>query len=554
MLVVSTTLVGVALIATTSLPLGFGTNDDIALKSLASGRYTGQPEFQLIYPTPVFGLLLKSLFEFAPNFDWYTFVLFLTQTVAIATVTTSVMRKQPISVRVLVGAVSFLIFPRFLFPMQFTGAAILATMAGMIVVLQQLSNRKNFYFWGGLALLALGISLRWEAGLLTVGIFSGPLLLATWKKEYFTRTGLSSSILAIGSAILLNLSLNAINLPVRSLHADMVRIQSIIDGKSENEDLPQLSGTAHDLLRETGGFYWDRELGTELLSPESTNNYSVRDGLQRATSLVISRPYAIFVCISILLILFAFSRGFMWGLRNILAVSLGFIGVIAASSYLSEAYGRLPYRLLMPIWIGLIITQISALTVEFPDIAATRIQTRRRRMTEYRVRLGILLKKLHVATVIVGVVCSLLLGCRYIFFYGSRQSDLRAALDTKLENARCLASSQKMVFVMVTDYATVPSGDLVPSTSDKVLDFPIFDNGWLLHSNLFHKRLDYFKITRSDSIVRMLVLNGATVVSKKPTADLLAKLHNEENPQNPVEIEPILGCEIEAYTLRPATD
>jgi hypothetical protein len=208
----------------------------------------------------------------------------------------------------------------------------------------------------------------------------------------------------------------------------------------------------------------------------------------------------------------------------------------------------------MPMWVGLIITQISALTLKFPDIAVTRIQTRRRRMAEYGVRLGILLKKLHVATVIVGVVCSLLLGCRYISFYGGRQADQRAVLDAKLENAQCLASSQKMVFAIATDYSIVPSGDLVPSRSEEVLELPIFYSDWLLHSNMFHKRLDYFGITRSDSIVRMLVLNGATVVSKKPTADLLAKLHNEENPQNPVEIEPILGCEIEAYTLRPATD
>lgn len=544
-------LLATSYLATTWLPLGFGTMDDILLKSLASGRYTGQPEFQLTYSTPIFGFLVQSLYGILPNFDWYTFILFLSQVTAIAAITTSLLRKQPKSIQLLISAVSFFIFSKFLFPMQFTGAAILVSMAGMILLLQKFKNRPTHRLYSGFALLALGIAIRLEAGLLVVGIFSVPLLLATWKSEHLTARGVLSSVSAIISAISVNVSLNEINTPTNFIHTNPGTLQNIIEQRSEKTDIPQLSSAAHDLFRVTEGLFGDRELAVGAMNPRVNGDYSVLNELQETLSVVMSRPYIVFVCIALLLSFLLFSRGLTKGLRGALGIGFGVIGMLSASTYLNQTYERLPYRLLMPLWVGLIIIQMTALTTQTAETLVTLVQLPAGLFLRSLKSLEHTMKKFQTLVVAVGVFCLLALGVRYLTFYGSRQADTAAILDTKFETAKCFTSSYKMIFAMYPDFGSVPGGDLVSSNADVIFDFPIFDNNWLLHTDSFRKRLDYFKIERDDSIVRMLVLNDAAVITRRSTANLLAELHNEENPNNLVGVVDIKACEIEAYGLRP---
>lgn len=544
-------LLATSYLATTWLPLGFGTMDDIVLKSLASGRYTGQPEYQLIYSSPIFGFLLQSLYGMLPNFDWYTFVMFLTQIVAIAAITTSLVKGQPKAVQLPISAVSFFIFPKFLFPMQFTGAAILVSMAGMILLLQQFKDRPTHRLYSGFALLALGIAIRWEAGLLAIGIFAVPLLLATWKSEHLTARGVLSSVSAIIAAISVNVSLNEINTPTTFIHTNLGTLQNIIEQRSEKTDLPQLSSTAHDLFRLSGGLFWDRELAVGAMNPRVNGDYSVLNELQETVSVVMSRPYLVFVCIALLLSFLLFSRGLMKSLRGALGIGFGVIGMLSASTYLNQTYERLPYRLLMPLWVGLIIIQMTALTTQTAETLVTLVQLPAGLFSRLLKSLERTMKKLKTLVVAVGVFCLFALGVRYLAFYESRQADKAASLDTIFETAKCFSSSYKMIFAIYPDYGSVPGGDLVSSNADVIFDFPIFDNNWLLHTDSFRKRLDYFKIERDDSIVRMLVLNDAAVIARRSTANLLAELHNEENPNNLVGVVDIKSCEIEAYGLRP---
>jgi len=538
-------------LATTWLPLGFGTNDDIVLKSFASGRYTGQPEYQLIYSTPLFGLLLQGLFRFLPNFDWYTFVMFLSQVTAITAIMMSLLRKQPTSVRLLIIAVGVFIFPKFLFPMQFTGAAILLSMAGMTLLFRQFEDRPTHYLYSGFALLTLGMAIRWEAGSLVVGIFAVPLLLATWKSEHLTARGLLSSFSAVTVAVSVNIFLNRFNQPATFLHTNTGTLQNIIDQQSEKIDLPQLSSTAHDLFRATGGLFWDRESAMGVMKSRVNGDDSVLNDLQQTLSIVMSRPYVVFLSIALLFFCLLLLRGLTGALTGAFGVGLGIIGFFSASTYLYDKYDRLPYRLLMPLWVGLIIIQMTALGSRSTETLVTRTQLRVRPFSEFFTSLGFILKKLQGLILIIGVFCCLTLGARYLAFYGSRQDEIVALLDTHLDHARCFGGSHSMVFAMYPDWGSIPGGDLVPDNSDVIFDFPIFDNGWSLHTDLFQKRLDYFKIERDDSIVRMLVLNDAAVITRQATANLLAELHNEENPNNLVGVVSITGCEIEAYRLRP---
>ena len=47
------------------------TNDDILLRSIVSGEYTGTPDAHLVYIMYPLGLFLKLLYEMAPNVPWY---------------------------------------------------------------------------------------------------------------------------------------------------------------------------------------------------------------------------------------------------------------------------------------------------------------------------------------------------------------------------------------------------------------------------------------------------------------------------------------------------
>lgn len=80
-------LVGLAMVAGLFVVLfkkfGFllGSNDDILLRSLASGNYTGKPEAHLIYMMYPLGLIFKGLYSILPDVMWFdgfvTFINFL---------------------------------------------------------------------------------------------------------------------------------------------------------------------------------------------------------------------------------------------------------------------------------------------------------------------------------------------------------------------------------------------------------------------------------------------------------------------------------------------
>lgn len=546
-------LLAISYLATTWLPLGFGTNDDIVLKSLASGRYLGQPEYRLMYSTPIFGFLMRVLFRSFPNYDWYTFVMFLTQVTAMTAIMTSLLKKQHKSLQLIIIAVGFVLFPKFLFPMQFTGAAVLASMAGLTLILQQSERRPIQRRYVGFILLSLGISIRLEAGLLVMGIFFIPLLLSTWEGGHLTTRKLLSAVYPIFGAVLINLSVNQFNYPIAPLHSLSGTLIKIHSQQSEATDLPQLSSTAHDLFAATVGLFWDREIAfEEVTNSRFKGDYSILLSLQQTFSILLSRPYVIFLSIFLFFFFFFFSRGFKGNLIGALSVGLGLIGFFGASTYLYGAYGKLPYRLLMPLWAALIMVQMTTLITKTSESLTTRAQLRFRLFPTSFGLFGFTLKKLQATIRVLSIFFFLTLGVRYLTFYGARQTEVQSSLDTKFEITKCFASSHRMIFAMYPDYAILPGGDLVSSNSDGLYDFPIFDNGWFLHTDLFRKRLEYFKLERNDSIVRMLVLNNAVVITQRSTAKLLADLHNEENPNNLVDITAISRCDVEAYSLNPA--
>ena len=47
------------------------TNDDVLLRSIVSGTFTGMPDAHLIYIMYPLGLILKALYQLSPNVPWY---------------------------------------------------------------------------------------------------------------------------------------------------------------------------------------------------------------------------------------------------------------------------------------------------------------------------------------------------------------------------------------------------------------------------------------------------------------------------------------------------
>ncbi|MGB0165887.1 MAG: hypothetical protein ACPF8V_03430, partial [Luteibaculum sp.] len=53
----------------------FEQNDDVMMLLLASGAYTGEPEYRLVFMNPMLGHLLNALYQGKESIEWYTWLL-----------------------------------------------------------------------------------------------------------------------------------------------------------------------------------------------------------------------------------------------------------------------------------------------------------------------------------------------------------------------------------------------------------------------------------------------------------------------------------------------
>lgn len=545
------------------IPQSFQTSDDLGMRSLVDASYSGEYEWNTIF-NPIFGLLLRFGYLLIPSFDWYVFALVALQLTAIKFLVTDLIRNRELPFKILVVTFCIFAFSKFLFPMQFTAAAILLSTAGCIRISVMDRGVKGISWMPPVTLLLLGIAIRPEAALLAAASVVVPLGIANYESQresgplrYWRLAGISlaGTLLFIAHAWMIDslpTSPTVITFQSRDESESTIPVDSNAD---ESESLG--TATAIELLEITGGFFIDSTSDGRLQNrtfKEAAESLSWEARVQRSAGEFFSRTYLVFALFYLVLVALTVIRG-LRQMKRLLPQLLSFsilVGVVMP--FIVATYSRLPYRLVMPLWVAQIM--VALLVTGWSSVQQLQVESSAndsRWRTVLRANSSKPLLSLLAATLV--LMSSLSLGglsVRYAVFYLKFFHRQEAISIQKTELAACLTENHPVAFAVVPE-TWVPGGGLTPIDSQTILQYPILDSGWLLHSSYFRDRVARLGLTESDSVIELLIANQAAVLASPETISLMAALHNERNPSDPVIAQLILGCKADAWRLEPQT-
>lgn len=165
---------------------GFALSDDLQMEAFANGDYSGSSSHFLVFSNVIYGAALRSLYELAPGIPWYALLLYAVQALSIAAVFYVILRARIVlgNAMALLG-IGWLVFtlPNFTIALSFTPTAILAGLAGVLLLISSLATPiRPFGIASAAGLLLVSTLIRGNAALLvllTTSIFVARALLRT---------------------------------------------------------------------------------------------------------------------------------------------------------------------------------------------------------------------------------------------------------------------------------------------------------------------------------------------------------------------------------------
>lgn len=141
-------------------PFYYEQNDDIFMILISSGRYTGTPDYHLVYMSSIYGLFLNKLYEITSEIEWYTLVLSFIHILSFSIIIWKVLKKK-IS---LISKFVFLLFFTcveiyMILKFQYTTTTALMTVAGILLFIEDKKVIVNL----GLALICISSLLRFNS-------------------------------------------------------------------------------------------------------------------------------------------------------------------------------------------------------------------------------------------------------------------------------------------------------------------------------------------------------------------------------------------------------
>jgi hypothetical protein len=150
------------------LPIRFEENDDVVMLLFASGRYTGTPEFRLVFINSIWGLILKGLYSITKKIEWYSLLFAICHILSLSIVFWSVFKRRINLFLRLLFLLFFLILEiRFIAQFQFTTTTTMLAFSGLILTLNNDKSKLNI----GLILFAISTLIRFEAAILVFILF-----------------------------------------------------------------------------------------------------------------------------------------------------------------------------------------------------------------------------------------------------------------------------------------------------------------------------------------------------------------------------------------------
>lgn len=186
---VALTAILFAIVLTTGT-LKFESGDDPAMMRIAAGLTTQEPSEKLIFSNVVVGQLLKQLYSWDRSLDWYSIYLLASHFIATAAVVFALLRRRVDRISLCTALLLLAGFEaRMLFEFQFTSTAMLAGIAGLLLLIPN-SDRKPLRCpistFAGSALVLLAAMIRWPA-LLFAGLIAAPFVaMQFWNNKQAT--------------------------------------------------------------------------------------------------------------------------------------------------------------------------------------------------------------------------------------------------------------------------------------------------------------------------------------------------------------------------------
>lgn len=137
-------------------------NDDVTMRNIASGAYSGTPDGHVIYIKYVLGWILSSLYKIAQNIDWYGLLMFTTHFVCLAAVLGRMLNWFNMMNRFFVIETTIIVY--FILDMnnissfQFTTAAAICGVTALflfVTVPEDCGKKRLVLNYAGIAILAL---------------------------------------------------------------------------------------------------------------------------------------------------------------------------------------------------------------------------------------------------------------------------------------------------------------------------------------------------------------------------------------------------------------
>lgn len=160
-------------------------NDDIALKAIVSGRYTGEPSFYMIFSGFPYSILLVLLYKITNAVDWYGLVLVVSMMFFLGyTIYNIIKNKEDILKKViytiLIFTVVVIVFNTFLVELTFTSVSAFIATCCLILYLLPDAKMKNIIMTIG---IALSFGIRMKSCLMVLVFFVPALFYKNYKDK-----------------------------------------------------------------------------------------------------------------------------------------------------------------------------------------------------------------------------------------------------------------------------------------------------------------------------------------------------------------------------------
>jgi hypothetical protein len=164
----------------------YETNDDASMNLVVAGRILADaPDEHLVFSNVLVGLALQGLYRVWPEAPWYGGYLLAVTGLSLLAVAYALIRANPSGQQLLLTTGLMLAFglPCVVW-LQFTKAAFLAALAGLLLLLNVARGRGPFaQAWPAVGLLVLGCLVRFQSFLLAAAVLAPALAWTFWEQR-----------------------------------------------------------------------------------------------------------------------------------------------------------------------------------------------------------------------------------------------------------------------------------------------------------------------------------------------------------------------------------